>query len=100
MCISKRTKDINKNEALKKEDEIQVDLLKQIIELAKTEKEMYISTVQRKCNVGYIKAFNHIEHLVQNNILTKIESNIPKYVININNKEIKYHDKSINRSLS
>lgn len=84
MCIFKRLKKKKEKriENLKQEDEMQVDLLKKIVELAKNEKEIWISTVQRKCGVGYDKALKHIEYLVQNNILTRIEGDTTKYTIN------------------
>ena len=80
MCIFKKLKE--KENISKQEDEIQVDLLKQIVELAKNEKEIWISTVQRKCGVGYDKALKYIEYLVQNNMLTIIEGDTTKYTIN------------------
>ena len=84
MCIFKRLKKKKekKIDNLKQEDDMQVDLLKQIVELAKNEKEIWISTVQRKFTVGYVKALKHIEYLVQNNMFTRVEGDTPKYIIN------------------
>lgn len=81
MCLIKKPNKENNNTE-KQKDGIQNTLLKRIVKIAKNEKEIFISTIQRKCNVGYVKAKEHIDYLVQNNIFTKIGEDTPKYTIN------------------
>ena len=74
MCI------FNKK-VVKVDAKLDISLLKQIVKLGNTENEIYTSTVQRKCSVGYVKAQEHIEWLLKNNYLTKLEDETPKYTI-------------------